>query len=101
MFQVWLSAAALLIGAEAAASAQQAPPPPVGPAQGITVTGKVKKVCQRTTRIDSIIPVRVCKTVDEWAAEEAAAQATFAGMKDDQYLRENARRLYNQKTGNE
>ena len=90
--------AVLLVAVSTAAVAQQTQPPapPVGPAQGITVTGKVKKVCQRTSRIDSIIPVRVCKTEDEWAAEAEAAQATVAHMQAEQTYRQNAQRCKEQ-----
>jgi hypothetical protein len=59
---------ASLVGLGGAASAQQAgaASPAVAPQSKIVVTGKAKRVCERSIETGSLMPSRVCRTQGEW-----------------------------------
>ena len=70
----------------------QAMPAPI-PEDEVVVTGKPqKKVCERTTTLGSIIPVRVCKTPEQWEAMHEQALVYIQKMQEGQLQRQNAER---------
>jgi len=59
---------ASVVGLAGAASAQHAVVglPAVAPQNKIVVTGKAKRVCERSIETGSLMPSRVCRTQGEW-----------------------------------
>ena len=67
----------LIIVAAAAVAADIPAPPAPQPVKPIVVEGN-RRVCHETVSTGSILPKRVCKTVDQWNADIAASQAFAA-----------------------
>jgi hypothetical protein len=74
MIRIFL-AIGVTAGLAQAASAQPAPAQSAGPQSKIVVTGKSKRVCQRSVETGSLMPSRVCRTQEEWDDLEKGAMA--------------------------
>lgn len=74
-----LLAVGLAAGLMQVAGAQPAtaPAPSAEPQNKIVVTGKSKRVCQRSVETGSLMPSRVCRTQEEWDDLEKGAMATL------------------------
>jgi len=84
---------AWILAAWLGAAALQAVPV-ANPPSDVTVTGKAKKkICERSSTLGSIIPVRVCKTPEEWEEIRERALAAVQQMQQDQLNRQNAERI--------
>jgi hypothetical protein len=64
-------------GLAQAAISHPAPAQPAEPQSKIVVTGKSKRVCQRSVETGSLMPARVCRTQEEWDDLEKGAMATL------------------------
>jgi hypothetical protein len=80
-----LLAVGLAAGLMQVAGAQPAPAPAPSaePQNKIVVTGKSKRVCQRSVETGSLMPSRVCRTQEEWDEFERGAQATLERIRSN------------------
>ena len=76
--------ASALVGAMPA-SAQQAPSPGAqNPQPQVLVTGKKRRVCERSVSTGSIMPHTVCRTVEEWDEIRQQSVVALERLRDQQ-----------------
>ena len=80
MISLFVGAAAI-VGMAASAGAQSQGS--TAPQEKILVTGKSKRICQRSVETGSLMPSRICRTQEEWDELQKGAMATLERIRSN------------------